>query len=152
LAQLPTGDYMNDKLINLGAHRFMFRPELGFMHTSGPWSFEATGGVSFFTDNDEFFNGNRLEQAPLFGLQGHVIYTFRPGLWAATSVGYEFGGITTLNGMLKDDRKENLLWALSFGYPITRRWGVKLGYIATRKSALIGVDAGTLAFGLSTFW
>ena len=151
-AQIPTGDYMNDKLINLGANRFLFRPELGVVHNRGAWSFEATGGVSFFTDNDEFFNGNRLEQDPLFGLQGHIVYTFRPGLWAATSAGYEVGGISTVNGVSKDDRKENLMWALSVGYPITRQWGIKLAYIGIRKSALVGIDADTFALGLSTFW
>jgi hypothetical protein len=44
------------------------------------------------------------------------------------------------------------LWSLSFGYPITRDWGVKLAYIGTRKSALVGWDADTVALGLSTFW
>ena len=151
-AQIPTGDYMNDKLINLGANRFMFRPELGVVHNRGAWSFEATAGVSFFTENDEFFNGNRLEQDPLVGLQGHVVYTFRPGLWAATSAGYEVGGISTVNGVSKDDRKENLMWAFSVGYPITRQWGIKLAYIGIRKSALVGIDADTVAIGLSTFW
>jgi hypothetical protein len=130
----------------------MFRPELGVVHNRGGWAFEATGGLSFFTQNEEFFNGNRLKQAVLFGVQGHLIYTFRPGLWAATSVGYEYGGKSTVNGVLKNDRKENLLWSLSFGYPITRDWGVKLAYIGTRKSALVGWDADTIALGLSTFW
>ena len=29
---LPTGDYMEDKLINLGSNRFTFRPQLGVVH------------------------------------------------------------------------------------------------------------------------
>jgi len=150
--QLPTGDYMSDKVINLGNNRYMVRPEVGVMHNRGRWSFEVTAGVSFFTDNDEFFNGNRLEQDPMFGLQGHVIYTFRPGLWAAISGGYELGPLSKLNGITKDDRRENLLFAASVGYPITPQWGVKLGYIGIRKSGLVGVDSDSIALGLSTFW
>jgi len=150
--QLPTGDYMSDKLINLGGNRYVFRPEFGVMHNRGAWSFEGTAGASFFTENDEFFNGNRLEQEPMFGLQGHVVYTFRPGLWVGTSAGYETGGTSTVNGVEKYDRKENYMWALSVGYPITPRWGIKLAYIGIRKSALAGVDADTFALGLSTFW
>jgi hypothetical protein len=30
--QLPTGEYMSDKLINLGTNRFTFRPQIGLVH------------------------------------------------------------------------------------------------------------------------
>jgi hypothetical protein len=150
--QLPTGDYMSDRLINLGNNRYMVRPELGVMHNRGRWSFEVTAGVALFTDNDEFFNGNRLEQDPMFGLQGHIIYTFRPGLWAAISGGYERGSMSKVNGVTKDDRKQTLLFSASVGYSITPEWGVKLVYVGTRKSGLIGIDADSVAFGISTFW
>ena len=41
--QMPTGDYMDDKLINLGTNRFTFRPQVGVAHKQGKWSTEATG-------------------------------------------------------------------------------------------------------------
>jgi len=43
--QLPTGNYMDDKLINLGTNRYSFRPQLGVVHTRGKWSIEATGAA-----------------------------------------------------------------------------------------------------------
>ena len=138
--QIPTGDYMNDKLINLGTNRFTFRPEQGVEHNRGPWSLEATGGISFFTMNKEFFGGRTLEQDPLLGIQGHAVYTFRPGRWAAASAGYEYGGVSTVNGVPANDRKENLVWALTVGYPISRQWGVKLAYVGARKTKLVGSD------------
>ncbi len=64
--QLPTGDYMDDKLINLGTNRFTFRPQFGVVHTRGKWSTEATGTVALYSDNNEFFNGKKLEQDPLY--------------------------------------------------------------------------------------
>ncbi len=33
--RLPTGDYMKDKLINLGKNRFGFRPQVGISHIRG---------------------------------------------------------------------------------------------------------------------
>ena len=33
--QLPTGQYLNDKLLNLGTNRFTFRPQLGVVHRRG---------------------------------------------------------------------------------------------------------------------
>ena len=58
VVRLPTGEYMDDKLINLGNNRFAFRPQLGVIHTRGKWTVELTGDVAFYTDNDEFFNGD----------------------------------------------------------------------------------------------
>jgi len=63
--RLPTGQYMDDKLINLGENRFVFRPQLGVLHTRNHWTVEGTAEVAFYTDNDDFFNGKRLEQKPL---------------------------------------------------------------------------------------
>ena len=150
--QLPTGEYMDDKLINLGTNRFTFRPQFGIVHTRGKWSMEATGTVALYSDNSEFFNGRKLEQDPLYIIQGHLIYTFRPGLWAGASAGYDYGGRSTVDGTKKDDRKENLAWAFSFGFPVTRHLGVKVAYIGTRTQKSVGFDSDTFVMGISTFW
>ena len=152
VVQLPTGDYMDDKLINLGTNRFTFRPQLGVVHNRGKWSMELTGEVYLYTDNNDFFNGNRLEQDPYYTIQAHFVYTFRPGLWAAASAGYGYGGESTVSGVEKNDRKENLAWALSFGYSITRQLGVKVVYLATRTQESTGQDTDSIAAGFSIFW
>ena len=150
--RLPTGEYMDDKLINLGTNRYTFRPQLGVVHTRGKWSIELTGAVWIFTDNDEFFNGSKLENDPLYILHGHLIHTFRPGFWMGASAGYDFGGKSTLDGVEKDDRKGNLSWALSLGFPITPKLGVKVAYIQTRTQEPVGKDTDTIIVGFSTFW
>jgi len=150
--QLPTGDYMDDKLINLGTNRFTFRPQIGVIHARGKLSMEATGYVTLYTDNDDFFNGKRLEQDPLYVINGHLVYTFRPGVWVGASAGYDYGGRSTVDGAEKDDRKQDLIWALSFGFPVNRHLGVKLGYIATRTQESTGSDSDTFTMGVSAFW
>ena len=152
VVQLPTGDYMDDKLINLGTNRFTFRPQLGVVHNRGKWSMELTGEVYLYTDNNDFFNGNRLEQDPYYTIQAHLVYTFRPGIWTAASAGYGYGGESTVSGVEKNDRKENLAWALSFGYSITRQLGVKVVYLATRTQESTGQDTDSIAAGFSIFW
>lgn len=106
--RLPTGDYQEDKLINLGQNRFAFRPQLGITHTRGRWSTELTGEVAFFTKNDAFFNGSRLEQKPLYIVHSHIIHTFTPGHWASFSLGYDYGGEYSVNGIDKDDTSQNI--------------------------------------------
>jgi len=150
--QLPTGDYKNERLINLGSNRFTFKPQIGVVHSRQNWSMELTGTVWLFTDNDEFFGDNKLEQDPFYTLQGHLIYTFRPGLWAGLSGGLGHGSQTTLNGQRKDDQKEAQAWAASIGYPLSRDWGVKFAYIGTRRRSSTGTDTDSLVFAVSHFW
>jgi len=152
VVQLPTGNYMDDKLINLGTNRFTFRPQLGVMHNRGKWSMELTGAVWLFTDNNDFYNGNRLEQDPLYTIQTHLIYTFRPGLWSAASVGYGYGGKSTVNGVKKNDRRENLAWAFSVGFPITSQLGVKVVYLGSRTQELVGQDSDSFVVSFTVFW
>lgn len=113
---------------------------------------ELTGAVWLFTENDDFFNGNDLEQDPLYTLQTHLVYTFLPGLWAGAGAGYGYGGETTLNGEENKDRKENLAWALSMGCPITRQLGVRVAYVAVRNQRSIGQDSDRIAVALSILW
>jgi len=152
VVHLPTGDYMDDKLINLGTNRFTFRPQLGVVHNRGKWSMELTGAVWLYTDNNDFFNGNKLEQDPYYTIQTHLVYTFRPGLWTAAGAGYGYGGESTVSGEKKNDRRENLAWAFSFGFPITRQLGVKVIYLATRSQESIGQDTDSIGVGFAIFW
>lgn len=150
--QLPTGEYLEDKLINLGTNRFAIRPQLGAVHTHGKWSMELTTAAWFFTDNDEFFNGKELEVAQHFTTEGHLIYTFRPGLWMSASVGYGIGSQTTVNGVTNDDQQSNLGWGLSLGVPFSRHFGMKLTYINLRTLVRTGATSDTISCGFSVMW
>ena len=152
VVQLPTGYYEEDRLLNFSSNRFTIRPQLGAVHTRGKWSAELTGSVWLYTDNDDFFGDNKLENDPLYALQGHVVYTFRPGLWLAAGVAYGYGAQSTIDGVEKDDRKENLLWGASLGIPINRNAGVKISYIGAATQEDTGADSDTFAVGLSFLW
>ena len=150
--QLPTGQYYDEKLINLGGNRFTFRPQLGAVHNWGKWSAELTAAGLFFTDNNDFFTGKRLEQDPACGLDAHLIYTIRPGLWLAGSVGYLGGGVTAVDGVSSDNSQSNVGWGFSIGIPITRALGLKFAYIGTRTQVGTGLDSDTFAIALSVAW
>ena len=152
VTRLPTGEYMEDKLINLGKNRFTFRPQLGAIHRRGKWTAELTGEAAFHTDNDDFFNGNKLEQDPLYFIHAHLIHTFRPGLWLGAGVGFDHDGESTINGIGLDDEKQNLYWSFSFAYPINRYSGIKFSYIGSRTQESIGFDSDILAASFSLTW
>jgi hypothetical protein len=148
---LPFGEYFDDKLINLGSNRFTFRPQLGVVHIRGSWSFELTGSAWFFTDNDDFFGDTRREQDPIPTLQGHVVYTFRPGLWvtAGAGYGYGYGGESTIDGDRKRDETNNVIFGAALGVPINRHLGVKIGYLGSRTQNDTGIDSDSVTVALS---
>jgi hypothetical protein len=139
-ARVPWGEYKDDKLINLGQNRYVFRPQAGVLHRRGPWSFELTGSTFFFTPNDDYFGGKRLKQDPLYAAQAHVVRTFKPGLWAGAGMAYGWGGETEIDGVKGDNERGNLLFGVSFGIPINRSQGIALRYIGGRTQEDSGVD------------
>jgi hypothetical protein len=149
---MPLGDYFDQKLINLGSNRWTVRPQLGVTHTRGKWTGEITGSVFWYSDNDRFWKGNELKTDPLWALQAHVIYSFKPGLWASISTGYGWGGEGTINGDAKNNPSGNWLTALSFGFPIDRRQGVKIGLLTGRSQKTTGADIDSLFVAYSVMF
>ena len=146
---MPTGEYTNEHLINLGTNNWIIRPQLGVTHSRGKWTGELTGSVFIYTDNNNFWQGTELETDPLFALQVHLIYTFRPGLWASFSTGYGWGGEATVNGDAKNNPSGNWLSALSFGFPIDRRQGINITLLRGRTQKPTGADVNSLILGYS---
>jgi hypothetical protein len=144
---LPLGRYEDDKLLNLGQNRFIIRPQTGLVHTRDSWSYEVTGSVFFFTENDEFFGETERKQDPLFAYQGHVVHTFPNRWWASLSGGYSWGGESEINGDSKDDKRGDLLSAASFGVPIGKSQSLKFVYL--RGDTLEDVGSDTNSFAVS---
>ena len=83
----------------------------------------------------------------MWALQGHAIYTFRPGLWVSASTAYGNGYDTTIDGVDKNLKVDNWLLALSFGVPINRQQGLKFYWIGARTQNRTGADLDN--FGIS---
>jgi hypothetical protein len=147
---VPFGEYLDDKLLNLGSNRVFVRPQMGVLHTRGNWSYELTGSIFLFGDNDDFYGGSKLEQDALFAVQTHLIYAFnKPGYWAALSAGYGWDGQSTVDGNKVDDSRRLFLSALALGAPIGQRQGIKFAYIRTRTNSNTGSDVDSLSLGWS---
>jgi hypothetical protein len=121
----PLGQYDSDKLVNLGTNRWSFKPEIGLSKTWGPVTLELAPSVTFYTDNDDFLGGKKLERDPLYAVQGHVIYHTRHGLWAAVDATYYAGGRTTINGV-RGESLEDVRVGGTLAIPIDRYNSIKL--------------------------
>jgi hypothetical protein len=149
---LPTGDYNSARLINLGSSRWVIRPQLGVTHRRGNWSGELTASAFIHTNNDNFWRGTELETDPLFAVQAHLVYTFRPGLWASLGTAYGWGGEATVDGEAKNNPTGNWLTSLSFGFPISRKQGFKVTWVRGRTQKPTGADIDSLALSYSVMF
>jgi hypothetical protein len=145
---VPLGEYFSDKQINLGNNRWALRPQLGVLHEHNRWQFETTGAVLLYGDNRDFFPGTQVrEQDPLWSIQGHLMYTFRPGLWAGASAGYAWGGQSTISGVRIDDENRIAVWAFTLSVPISPRQGLKFAFVRNRTHTHTGSDLDSLTIG-----
>src|SRR5262245_14049321 len=72
----PFGEYDADKLVNIGANRWSFKPELGVSKAQGRWIFDAAAAATFFETNDEYLGNQKREQDPVYSIQASVTYSF----------------------------------------------------------------------------
>ena len=114
----PLGQYDDSKLLNLGNNRWSFKPELGISKAWGPWTFEVAPSGTLFSDNTDFFGGNTFAQAPIYAVQGHILYSFQSGIWVALDGLYFAGGRTALNGVKSDNEQANTRAGFTLALPI----------------------------------
>jgi hypothetical protein len=152
-ASAPTGQFFSDKLINLGANRWAFKPEFAVSHPIGAkWLLDAYAGLWLFTANDSFYPGTaRRTQEPMGTFQAHISYNFQRTLWAAFDATYYVGGQTTVSGVGKDDRQSNARIGGTLVFPVGKRHSIK---VAVSRGAIIRIGANftTLSFGWQTGW
>lgn len=122
---VPTGQYLKEKLINLGTNRWGFKPEIGFSHREGRLYFELYSGVWFFTNNNEYLKNKSLDQQPLITLQTHVDYVFKSSMWVAVNAGVARGGESAINGVENDDQQRNWRAGATFSMPLNKHQSVK---------------------------
>jgi hypothetical protein len=134
---VPAGQYDSTKLVNIGTNRWSFKPEIGASKALGALTLEFKAGVSLFTTNDDFFNGNRRAQDPLYSIGSHAIYNFRSGIWASVDATYFAGGRSTLNGALQNDLQQNWRVGGTLSFPVDARNSIKL-YASSGVSARTG--------------
>ena len=146
---VPLGQYFDEKLINLGQNRFIFHPQLGLLHNWGRWSYELTGSIYVFTNNNNYFGGGSRKQDPIFALQTHLIKRFPSRFWGSVSLALGHGGKSIVNKIPKSDTRTNFIGALTVGFPLMKRQHVKVVYLYTKPLADFGPDIDSIILGWS---
>ena len=139
---LPTGEYDSDYLLNIGANRWVLRPEIGISIPRRNWSFEFAAGVRIFTDNDDYVGDVTSSQDPLYNLQAHIIYDLSPRQWLSLDANYFFGGAAYNDDVPSAIKQENSRLGITWFVMVNPGFGLKLAAhagVATR----VGNDSDT---------
>ena len=124
----PTGNYSPDKLINVGAHRWAVKAELGSIFPiRPPWHLELEVGAWLFGDNADFLGATR-EQQSVFSLETHLVRRFRPGFWASLDANYYAGGRSIVDGEELQDLQRNSRFGVTLVFPFRGRHALKASY------------------------
>lgn len=134
----PTGQYDPTRIINFGANRWGFKPEIGYSSIKGRWILDAALGVWLFTVNDDFL-GLEREQDPIVSFQGHLSYDITKKIWMSIDANYFTGGRTTTGGELKDDLQKNSRVGLTLSLPLRPGHSLRVA-VATGAFTRIGAD------------
>jgi hypothetical protein len=132
----PTGQYDSSKLINLGANRWAFKPEVGYSRRMGHWVLDGYGGIWLFTRNPEYFSRNDYvpivqsqTQKPIAAFEGHLSYDMRDRLWMSFDGNFWVGGRTSLNGVENAGTlQRNSRLGVTGSLPLTRHQSLKMSY------------------------
>jgi hypothetical protein len=142
----PTGQYVDSRLINIGANRWAFKPEIGVSYPIGRWQADAYAGAWLFTDNSDFRGGLQRSQDALGSFQAHLSYTVRPRLWAALDSTYYTGGATRIEGVSAGDRQANLRVGVTLSLPVAQRQSLQFNY---SRGAVTRIGGNFSTFGVA---
>jgi hypothetical protein len=133
---MPLGQYDSAKLVNIGLHRWSFKPEIGVARGFGPWVLEAMAGVWFFTDNPTFGGGRGRAQ---------------DSMWLAGNANFFRGGRTTIGGTHNLDLQKNSRIGATFSKGLDRHQSIRVALSAGAYTT-IGNSFTQIAVGYNYAW
>jgi hypothetical protein len=149
----PTGQNYPEKLINIGANRWGFKPEAGISYNwHRKWFADLSGGAWFFSANPSFYPGtSRRQQDPLPSLQGHLSYTLAKRSWAALDGTWFWGGESHTNGGPASVRMNNKRVGALLAIGLTARQSIKISY-SYGASTRVGEAFWTTGVAYQLLW
>jgi hypothetical protein len=125
---VPTGEYDETRLLNIGANRWAVKPEMGLIWPLYPtWLVEADVGVWLFGDNDDFLGATR-KQDPVFSAEIHLVKELQSGVWVSLDANYYRGGETSVGPVTDENLQRNARFGATMLYPIARGHAIRASY------------------------
>lgn len=146
----PTGQYDSSHIINFGANRWAFKPEIGYSSIRGRWIFDLAAGIWFFTTNENYLGSTR-QQDPIGSLQAHISYNFDGGIWLALDGNFFTGGRTSTDGVEGADLQRSSRVGLTLSLPLGGPHSLKIA-AHTGAYTSIGADFDVVSLAYQYRW
>jgi len=148
---VPTGQYFEDKLVNIGSNRWAFRPQFGISHRINTWHFEMALNAWFYTENHSFWDGSSMKQKPIGTIKMNMIKSFDNGIWVSLGAGYAKGGRVYLNDEKRDSNISVMRLGVISTFPIHPKHSLKLSALTAVRFEQ-GADFDALSIAYQYMW
>jgi hypothetical protein len=153
---MPTGEYDEEKVLNLGANRWSVQLGLPAAYSIGKSSldpsltrFEILPSVTFYTDNDDPYHADECEQEPLFNLEAHITRNLHQAVWVSLDALYTYGGETTTDGIADDNSQRAFSLGGTVNFSFSKSGCIKFSYGETIERNDSGADGSMVRAVLS---
>jgi hypothetical protein len=144
LIRPPWGQYDEDFVINAGANRWTIAPEIGVSHRHERFTFEASAGSLWFSDNEDLLGESTLSQDLMYILRSNVLYHFKSNLWIGFGGSYLYGGKTSVDSVKRDDLQKRSRLGAALSVPLAPGHALRLKFTSGLTTRL-GADFNTVS-------
>ncbi|WP_432695039.1 transporter [Marinobacterium sp. YM272] len=141
---LPTGEYDDNQAVNVGANRYSFVLQSGYVKgLTDNLYLDIVGEVQWYGDNDDFLGSNTLSKDEAYRLSAMLSYDLSPASYVWGRYAKQIGGEESLNGITLANSEMDTDTA-SIGYT---RWLGKSLQVQAEYTRDLSVDNGIAVDG-----
>lgn len=147
----PTGQYDPGRIINIGAHKWSVKPEVGVSRATGKWAIEGAAGVWLYSQNSQFNGRSVRKQYPLGSVQASLIRALPHRTWGAVHGTYFTGGRSQIDGQDKADYIANARLGFTLAFAISPTQAIKVTYFRGAITRM-GGDINSIGLSYTVVW
>jgi hypothetical protein len=148
LMTVPTGEYAEANLFNIGSNLYSLKGECIVSYTKDKFQAEFITGVTTYSSDTNNAGNRKRTQKDMYQTEIHLTYALNPKLWAGFDYYYQNGGEQAINGIFAKDKLNNSLVGLVGSYNIGQGRYLKANYIKTVNSPRYAAKSDYLIFSL----
>jgi hypothetical protein len=134
LMTVPTGEYAEANLFNIGSNLYSLKGECIVSYTQDKFQAEFITGVTTYSSDTNNAGTRKRTQKDSYQTEIHLTYSVNPKFWAGVDYYYQNGGEQLVNGISAQDKMNNSLVGLVGSYNIGPGRYLKANYLKTINS------------------
>ncbi|PIP02181.1 MAG: hypothetical protein COW18_06790 [Zetaproteobacteria bacterium CG12_big_fil_rev_8_21_14_0_65_54_13] len=147
----PFGRYDKTRILNPGGNRWVFKPELAISQAINDWIFEIYGNYHYFSRNHQYLGNLIHDQKGRWGVDAHISYTLKPGMWVSFDYLRQWSGETSINTRPQGDKVRNTTIGFTANIPLFKSNAIQLEYRDDVKTRSLS-QSRSFSFRFQQMW